>query len=212
MRGVPDGKPTCDRKKLPGHPSSARWQATLVVGWFCCCGSHPVAVVVLLLFGRCAAPKTASNLVSSKSCNMALVLSASQHPHLAFGRSQTLSVYPPAAVDILFRSGPKSGPLATFVYSRPPRAHTPILYRFGDATQVAYSFWLYDLCDTYLELIKPVVGDMSDGNKQVNGWWFIHFLSLSVRPSASVSRSCPTARACCNDVGAFLSFPFLSFL
>lgn len=39
--------------------------------------------------------------------------------------------------------------------------------RFGDATQVAYSFWLYDLCDTYLELIKPVVGDLSEGNKKV---------------------------------------------
>lgn len=41
------------------------------------------------------------------------------------------------------------------------------LRRFGDVTQAAYSFWLYDLCDTYLELIKPVVGDKSDENKQV---------------------------------------------
>ncbi|CAM9956367.1 unnamed protein product, partial [Hapterophycus canaliculatus] len=40
-------------------------------------------------------------------------------------------------------------------------------YKFGDATQVAYSFWLYDLCDTYLELIKPVVGDKSEGNAKV---------------------------------------------
>lgn len=43
----------------------------------------------------------------------------------------------------------------------------PPVCRFGDATQVAYSFWLYDLCDTYLELIKPVVGDTSEGNKKV---------------------------------------------
>ena len=39
--------------------------------------------------------------------------------------------------------------------------------RFGDVTQTAYSFWLYDLCDNYLELIKPVVGDTSEGNKKV---------------------------------------------
>ena len=47
----------------------------------------------------------------------------------------------------------------------------PCLYatacRFGDVTQTAYSFWLYDLCDNYLELIKPVVGDTSEGNKKV---------------------------------------------
>lgn len=45
--------------------------------------------------------------------------------------------------------------------------HFLLIGRFGDATQVAYAFWLYDLCDTYLELIKPVVGDTSEGNKKV---------------------------------------------
>lgn len=43
----------------------------------------------------------------------------------------------------------------------------PAMGRFGDVTQTAYSFWLYDLCDNYLELIKPVVGDRSEGNKKV---------------------------------------------
>eukprot|EP00904_Undaria_pinnatifida_P012931 jgi/Undpi1/8769/HiC_scaffold_25.g11231.m1 len=42
-------------------------------------------------------------------------------------------------------------------------------YKFGDVTQTAYSFWLYDLCDNYLELIKPVVGDTSEGNKKARG-------------------------------------------
>ncbi|GFE53434.1 valyl-tRNA synthetase [Babesia ovis] len=28
-------------------------------------------------------------------------------------------------------------------------------YQFGDAVQAAYDFWLYQLCDVYLELIKP---------------------------------------------------------
>jgi valyl-tRNA synthetase len=38
-------------------------------------------------------------------------------------------------------------------------------YRFGDAQQAAYSLWTDDLCDVYLELIKPVVYDKSEGNK-----------------------------------------------
>jgi valyl-tRNA synthetase len=38
-------------------------------------------------------------------------------------------------------------------------------YRFGDAQQAAYSYWMDDLCDVYLELIKPVVYDKSDENK-----------------------------------------------
>lgn len=34
-------------------------------------------------------------------------------------------------------------------------------------TQTAYAFWLYDLCDNYLELIKPVVGNTSEENAKV---------------------------------------------
>jgi len=37
-------------------------------------------------------------------------------------------------------------------------------YKFGDAQQASYSFWLDDLCDVYLELIKPVVYDESEAN------------------------------------------------
>ncbi|CAM9633335.1 unnamed protein product, partial [Discosporangium mesarthrocarpum] len=39
-------------------------------------------------------------------------------------------------------------------------------YRFGDFTTAGYGFWLYDLCDVYLELIKPVVNDKSDVNSK----------------------------------------------
>ena len=38
-------------------------------------------------------------------------------------------------------------------------------YKFGDAQQAAYSFWIDDLCDIYLELVKPVVYDKSDTNR-----------------------------------------------
>lgn len=38
-------------------------------------------------------------------------------------------------------------------------------FRFGDAQRAIYSFWLEDLCDVYLELIKPVVYDKSEENK-----------------------------------------------
>mmetsp|Transcript_28665 Transcript_28665/g.43308 ORF Transcript_28665/g.43308 Transcript_28665/m.43308 type:complete len:1084 (+) Transcript_28665:140-3391(+) len=38
-------------------------------------------------------------------------------------------------------------------------------YSFGDAQHAAYSLWLHDLCDVYLELAKPVVKDDKDENK-----------------------------------------------
>jgi valyl-tRNA synthetase len=38
-------------------------------------------------------------------------------------------------------------------------------YRFGEAQQCIYSLWLDDLCAIYLELIKPVVYDLSEENK-----------------------------------------------
>jgi len=39
-------------------------------------------------------------------------------------------------------------------------------YRFGDAQHTSYSVWIDDLCAIYLELIKPVVYDKSDENKE----------------------------------------------
>ena len=38
-------------------------------------------------------------------------------------------------------------------------------YKFGDAQAASYSYWMNDLCDVYLELIKPVIKDTSDENK-----------------------------------------------
>lgn len=40
-------------------------------------------------------------------------------------------------------------------------------YKFGDAQQAVYSMWIDDLCDVYLELIKPIVKDSFEGNKAV---------------------------------------------
>ena len=37
-------------------------------------------------------------------------------------------------------------------------------YKFGDAQQASYSFWMDELCNLYLELIKPVVYDKSEAN------------------------------------------------
>eukprot|EP00970_Alexandrium_tamarense_P018589 scaffold13354_cov181-Alexandrium_tamarense.AAC.2 len=42
-------------------------------------------------------------------------------------------------------------------------------YKFGDSQMAAYSYWMNDVCDVYLELIKPVVYDKSDVNKD-NRW------------------------------------------
>lgn len=37
-------------------------------------------------------------------------------------------------------------------------------YKFGDAQQAAYSLWMDNICDVYLELIKPIVYDDSEEN------------------------------------------------
>ena len=39
-------------------------------------------------------------------------------------------------------------------------------YRFGEAQQAIYSLWMDDLCAVFLELIKPVVYDLSQENKE----------------------------------------------
>ena len=38
-------------------------------------------------------------------------------------------------------------------------------YKFGDAQQAAYSYWMNDLCDVYIELAKPVLYDQGEENK-----------------------------------------------
>ncbi|CDR96648.1 valyl-tRNA synthetase, putative [Babesia bigemina] len=35
-------------------------------------------------------------------------------------------------------------------------------YQFGDAVQAAYDFWLYQLCDVYLEVVKPRLPSFKD--------------------------------------------------
>ncbi|KAK2196418.1 bifunctional Aminoacyl-tRNA synthetase [Babesia duncani] len=37
-------------------------------------------------------------------------------------------------------------------------------YQFGDAVQAAYDFWIYDLCDYYLELVKSRLPNVMDDN------------------------------------------------
>jgi valyl-tRNA synthetase len=39
-------------------------------------------------------------------------------------------------------------------------------YKFGDAQQAAYHLWMDDMCDIYLESIKPIVQDSSDEKKE----------------------------------------------
>lgn len=38
-------------------------------------------------------------------------------------------------------------------------------YKFGDAQQASYQLWMDDLCGIYLELIKPIMNDDSEENK-----------------------------------------------
>ena len=39
-------------------------------------------------------------------------------------------------------------------------------YLFGNATSALHSFFLYDVCDVYLEICKPVFADTSEGNAE----------------------------------------------
>lgn len=38
-------------------------------------------------------------------------------------------------------------------------------YTFGVAVQAIHSFFLYDVCDLYLELMKPIIYNESEDNK-----------------------------------------------
>ncbi|EQC39507.1 valyl-tRNA synthetase [Saprolegnia diclina VS20] len=47
-------------------------------------------------------------------------------------------------------------------------------YAFGDVTTALYNFWLYDVCDVYLELIKPVIaGTDADAKKTAQETLFL---------------------------------------
>ncbi len=39
-------------------------------------------------------------------------------------------------------------------------------YLFGAATSALHSFFLYDVCDLYLEVVKPVISDKTEGNAE----------------------------------------------
>lgn len=39
------------------------------------------------------------------------------------------------------------------------------IYDFSAATTALYNFWLYDLCDVYLECLKPIFQSGSDNEK-----------------------------------------------
>jgi len=41
-------------------------------------------------------------------------------------------------------------------------------YEFATATQSCYAFWLYDLCDNYLECLKPVFASDDNDRKAVS--------------------------------------------
>jgi len=41
-------------------------------------------------------------------------------------------------------------------------------YDFANITNVSYSFWLYELCDVYLELLKPVMAGDNKGRQETS--------------------------------------------
>ena len=70
-------------------------------------------------------------------------------------------------------------------------------YQFAEATTAVYSFWLYDLCDLYLELIKPRVKAATD--------------SSSSSPAAERA-SALAVLYCCLRTGLLLLHPLMPFI
>lgn len=68
-------------------------------------------------------------------------------------------------------------------------------YEFATATQKLYSFWQYDLCDVYIELMKPVMA-MSD----------------DVAEQAAAKRGTRDALWIALDTGLRLLHPFMPFV
>jgi valyl-tRNA synthetase len=74
-----------------------------------------------------------------------------------------------SALDDLMASGLME-PRDKFMVSRLMKAVETIddcltNYRFGEAQQCVYSLWIDNICAVYLELIKPIVYDLSEANK-----------------------------------------------
>jgi valyl-tRNA synthetase len=54
-------------------------------------------------------------------------------------------------------------------------------YEFAQATTAIYSFFLYDFCDVYLEVTKPIFGNTENAAAaQVNVMHHAHFSAPSV--------------------------------
>ena len=75
----------------------------------------------------------------------------------------------PTMLDDLMASG-KMQTRDKFIISRLMKGYRDVNdnfknYKFGDAQQSSYQLWMDDLCGTYLELIKPIMNDSSDENK-----------------------------------------------
>ena len=43
-------------------------------------------------------------------------------------------------------------------------------YLFGAATSALHSFFLYDVCDYYLEVLKPIFSDSSEENQKYDNY------------------------------------------
>lgn len=51
-------------------------------------------------------------------------------------------------------------------------------YDFSTATTAAYAFWQYELCDVYIELVKPAMGNASAPPAEKRGTLEALFLAL----------------------------------
>jgi valyl-tRNA synthetase len=80
----------------------------------------------------------------------------------------------------MWSSGRTNPPPPALFLLLPPQHNT----HTHEHKQVLHTFWLYELCDVYLELIKPVVGDASPANSEARWVAQVSFVFSPVGPFA----------------------------
>ena len=65
-----------------------------------------------------------------------------------------------------FSSATKRSLRSALVTSSIQTSRQNVQYYFPTATTACYSFWQYELCDVYLEYIKPIMRDGSEAEME----------------------------------------------
>lgn len=81
-----------------------------------------------------------------------------------------------------------------------PSAHSTLSicvgrYEFSTATSAIYSFWQYELCDVYIELVKPVMNSVGE-SRRLCFVYRLACLTLDCPQTRRLPRSAPCKTRC----------------